>query len=207
VTTRNDRPARHLALPHLTAAPDPGPPLRPAATPDPGPPRRLAAAPDPGPPPGPGPLPTAPPIADVWPRRTYLELEALVSSAPRARRQIRETLARWGLTGAADDAELIACELVTNAISASAKLPFRADVGLLVAACPGRLIMLVWDASTDRPIRPEPDDDAVTGRGLGIVEALSARWGWVPDARGKVVWAMLDLNPRSAVGQHTGFST
>jgi anti-sigma regulatory factor (Ser/Thr protein kinase) len=95
---------------------------------------------------------------------------------------------------------LIACELVTNAITASAELPFRATVGLLVGAQPGRLIVMVWDASRERPVRPNPDDDAVTGRGLAIVAALSARWGWVSDVRGKVVWAMVDLE---ALGAHT----
>jgi anti-sigma regulatory factor (Ser/Thr protein kinase) len=115
---------------------------------------------------------------------------------PQARRHVTGTLARWGLGDVADDAQLVTSELVTNAIAASAALPFRADVGLLVAACPGQLILLVWDASQDRPVRRGDDDDAVAGRGLGIVAALTSRWGWAPDGRGKVVWAVLDLEGR-----------
>jgi anti-sigma regulatory factor (Ser/Thr protein kinase) len=127
---------------------------------------------------------------------TYLELESRAGSVPQARRHVRDTLARWGLGDVADDAQLVTSELVTNAIAASAALPFRADVGLLVAACPGQLMLLVWDASQDRPVRRSDDDDAVAGRGLGIVAALTSRWGWAPDERGKVVWAVLDLEGR-----------
>lgn len=126
-------------------------------------------------------------------QRAYLELAALASSASQARRHVRDALARWGLSHVADDAELIASELVTNAITASAALPFRAAVGLLVAAQPGRVFVMVWDASHKRPVLPGQSDDAVTGRGLAIVAAMSASWGWVPDARGKVVWAVVDL--------------
>lgn len=126
--------------------------------------------------------------------RAYLELAAVAGAVPQARHFVRGALARWGLSHAADDTELIASELVTNAISASAALPFLAGVGLLIAASPGRLTVLVWDASQEQPVRPDPDDDAVTGRGLAIVAALSAGWGWVPDVRGKVVWATVDLD-------------
>jgi anti-sigma regulatory factor (Ser/Thr protein kinase) len=143
--------------------------------------------------PGPGLLAAAAAADGARPRQAYLELAALTGAVPQARRHVRATLARWGLSQVADDTELICSELVTNAISASAALPFLAGVGLLIAACPGQLIMLVWDASHERPARPSRDDDAVTGRGLGIVEALSASWGWVPDPRGKVVWAVVDL--------------
>jgi anti-sigma regulatory factor (Ser/Thr protein kinase) len=126
----------------------------------------------------------------------YLELESRAGSVSQARRHVRSTLARWGLGNVANDAQLVTSELVTNAIAASAVLPFRADVGLLVAAYPGQLMLLVWDASQDRPVRRSNDDDAVAGRGLGIVAALTSRWGWAHDGRGKVVWAVLDLEGR-----------
>lgn len=122
-----------------------------------------------------------------------IEVEAHAEAVPQARRYTRSTLARWGLDKAADDIELIACELITNAITASAALPFRANVGLLLAACPGRLVVMVSDASRAQPVRRRDGGEGVTGRGLGIVEALTTAWGWVPEAHGKVVWAMLDL--------------
>ena len=123
-----------------------------------------------------------------------LEVEAHAEAVPRARRFARSTLSRWGLDRAAYDTELVSCELVTNAITASAALPSRASVGLLLAACPGRLMVMVRDGSSAEPVRRHDGADEVTGRGLGIVEALTIGWGWVPDAHGKIVWALLDLD-------------
>jgi anti-sigma regulatory factor (Ser/Thr protein kinase) len=164
VTTRNDCPSSPTALPEIALA-------RPPAWP-------------------PG-LPG--PAADACSHRSYLELEALAIAVPQARRHIRGTLAQWGLSQIAPDAELITSELVTNAVSAGAGLLFRPGIGLLVAAHSDRLIMMVQDTSREPPLLRPPADDAVTGRGLGIVTALSTSWGWVPDAGGKVVWAMVDL--------------
>lgn len=38
---------------------------------------------------------------------------------------------------------------------------------------------------------PGNDDEAEGGRGLMVVAALAASWGWRPDALGKVVWCDL----------------
>jgi hypothetical protein len=134
-------------------------------------------------------------------RQARLELAALPSVVPQARHYIRDTLAAWGLNRVSDDIELIACELLNNAISACTALPAPASaelsspvsVGLLVAVDRDRLIVTVRDASAEGPVRPDRDDNAVTGRGLAIVEALSSTWGWEPAPPGKVVWAAVDL--------------
>jgi hypothetical protein len=54
--------------------------------------------------------------------------------------------------------------------------------------------------------------EAVTGRGLGVVEALSRAWGAVADGDGKLVWAEFDLGgaPLAHAGSapfHTDAST
>lgn len=102
----------------------------------------------------------------------------------------------WQPGTVADDCELAASELVTNAVTASAGLPFAALVGLLIAADNNRLYILVMDASTQPPKRQPRDDDALDGRGLQLVEALSDRWGWcaAPGQAGKITWAMLGIN-------------
>ena len=70
-----------------------------------------------------------------------------------------------------------------------------ADVALYLAADADRLTLLVWDASPDLPAHHKHDDDAVSGRGLEIIDALADRWGcWGPVAGGKVVWAWFDLD-------------
>jgi hypothetical protein len=74
-------------------------------------------------------LPGAPPTAGATARRTYLEVEARPGVVPEARRFARNTLRLWGLSDAANDAELIVSELLANAIAATARMPFQAHVG------------------------------------------------------------------------------
>jgi len=53
------------------------------------------------------------------------------------------------------------------------------------------VLVLVWDASDQMPVRQQPEPDAVSGRGILLVEQLSAGWGVnVPaGGNGTVVWA------------------
>ena len=137
-------------------------------------------------------LPGTPPTAGVPARRTYLELEAHPAVVAHARKFTRNTLGRWELSHTADNAELIVSELLANAITATERMPFRAHVGALITADPRQLLLLVWDASPEPPVRQD-HDDAPNGRGLQIIEALAARWGSCADSRGKVVWAAMEL--------------
>jgi hypothetical protein len=53
----------------------------------------------------------------------------------------------------------------------------------------GRLRIEVWDADARPPVPQPVDADAEGGRGLLLVAALSAAWGWHPvRGGGKVVW-------------------
>ena len=129
--------------------------------------------------------------------RCYLEVAAEPGAVPYARCCTRRTLAAWSLGPVADDAELVVSELVTNAIRATLAMPSAAHVVLYLAADPGRLTLLVWDACPQPPVcRPHNDDyDSADGRGLEIVQACSDRWGtWAPVLGGKVVWAWFDLD-------------
>ena len=53
----------------------------------------------------------------------------------------------------------------------------------------GRVRVSVRDASARTPVRPNRSTSNMTGRGILLVEALSARWGVSVDEHGKVVWA------------------
>ena len=142
------------------------------------------------------PVPGAPSTGGTPARRAYLEVGAHPGAVPDARRFVRHTLDMWRPRAVADDCELVASELVTNAVTASAGLPFAALVGLLIAADNHRLFVLVMDASTKPPARQPRDDGAPDGRGLQLVEALSDRWGWcaAPGQAGKITWAILRID-------------
>ncbi len=86
-------------------------------------------------------------------------------------------------------AELLASELVTNAVTHG-----RGDVRVVMEYDDRGLAVTVSD---DEPAVPEvasPAGAAVGGRGLRLVEVLSSDWGVEPDrrGRGKGVWFRLD---------------
>ena len=140
-----------------------------------------------------------PPLADSqgnevtgrWPLRSFLELGALPSAVPCARLHTRHLLWEWRLTALSDIAELLVSEIVTNAIQVTQEDMDSAPVRLWLLADRARLLILVWDASPLPPVRVSTSANAENGRGLLLVETISARWGWhfPPDMGGKVVWA------------------
>jgi hypothetical protein len=87
---------------------------------------------------------------------------------------------RW----AGEQLVLIASELVTNAV-----LHARTDLILTLELEDGRARISVKDQSQAPATLRHYRTDALTGRGLGVVAALSDRWGVSAAADGKVVWA------------------
>jgi hypothetical protein len=138
-----------------------------------------------------------------WELRTFLELGALPTAVPCARLHARQVLWEWHLDALSATAELIVSELVTNAVRASAGLtgsrragrwvPGTPPVRLWLASDRRRVLIRVWDASDRHPAPQHPGPEAESGRGLLLVESLSAEWGSYPPERsgGKVVWALI----------------
>lgn len=91
---------------------------------------------------------------------------------------------RVGFEELAEDAELVASELVGNAI-----LHTPGALRLTFTASEGGIRLEVLDRSPVPPVRVNADDGAMTGRGLQVVRALARRWGVTPTDEGKVVWA------------------
>jgi hypothetical protein len=56
----------------------------------------------------------------------------------------------------------------------------------------------VSDDNSTLPVVPDPEHNATSGRGLGIVDALADRWGITPTADGKTVWFELDVGEPQA---------
>jgi anti-sigma regulatory factor (Ser/Thr protein kinase) len=133
-----------------------------------------------------------------WPVHSHLPFAALPSAVPCARLHVRSVCLEWGLGSIADTAELLASELMTNAVQASGRLKTRADlaivpvVNLWLVSDGIFLTIHVQDASDDMPVRKEFIADGEGGRGLMLVDALGKEWGAYRKAEGgKVVWAMI----------------
>lgn len=132
---------------------------------------------------------------DRWPLRSYLELAALDTAPGSARAHAGAVLWEWNLSAISDECALIVSEMLTNAVL-STQARHRPDpVRLWMLGSSGAsALFLVWDATEPAPVRRAAAPDAEHGRGLDIVNALSARWGYYLPAGypgGKVVWALI----------------
>ncbi|MGW1530053.1 SpoIIE family protein phosphatase [Streptomyces sp. NPDC002159] len=106
-----------------------------------------------------------------------------------ARQFVHAYLKRRQLAYLSDDMELIATELVTNAlIHADSKVEVR------LREYTDRIHLEVRDTDAKPPIptsvtaSEEANAVAEHGRGMGIIEYLSSAWGSSPNGRGKTVW-------------------
>jgi anti-sigma regulatory factor (Ser/Thr protein kinase) len=103
----------------------------------------------------------------------------------RARAAVRDFWAEYGLDGGSDAAQLVASELVTNAV-----LHARTWMELTLRLLPPLVHIAVTDGSPESPhITVIADESAESGRGLLLVEAMATAWGSLVSHDGKVVWA------------------
>ncbi|WP_285734587.1 ATP-binding protein [Nocardiopsis sp. ATB16-24] len=107
-----------------------------------------------------------------------------------------------------DDAALILSELVSNALRHARPLPTPGN--------PENSVGVSWRAEVDRGARSggwveiavrdggsstmprvaRPSASGLGGRGLGIVQSLSGRWGTEMDATTTKVWAVLEISTK-----------
>ncbi|MER7050865.1 MULTISPECIES: ATP-binding protein [unclassified Streptomyces] len=131
------------------------------------------------------------------PEDTSWEYSLYIPNDPRAvtisRRTLRLILTMHGLIGLVDVAELLAAELIGNAV-----LHTKGPAALRVRWSAGVLRIGAWDADPeppDAPARLADVADEESGRGLALVRACSDLWGWQPLSRfgnrGKYVWCEL----------------
>ncbi|GAB2853010.1 SpoIIE family protein phosphatase [Streptomyces deserti] len=103
-----------------------------------------------------------------------------------ARHMIRAAVSAWGARDRADEIELAADELITNALmhtEGSAVVTLRVLTG-----SERRLRVEVEDSSSALPRRREAGESGVSGRGLLLVELLTDVWGVEARGGGKCVW-------------------
>ncbi len=141
-------------------------------------------------------------------RHCRVMLRPVLESAKLARDFTRATLRDWQLDALGYEAVIIASELVTNAVrhgvglaTASAE---RAGVELAWQRHACRLVCVVTDPSAKPPVLAAPCPEAESGRGLQVVQALAAAWGWMMlSAQEKAVWAAL-LLPAGSLASRPG---
>ncbi|MGW0391735.1 SpoIIE family protein phosphatase [Streptomyces sp. NPDC003042] len=108
--------------------------------------------------------------------------EALVA----ARHMIGAAVRAWGARGQADEIELVADELIVNALMHT---DGPAIVTLRVLTSPERRLRVeVEDRSSALPRRREAGEAGVSGRGLMLVDRLADVWGVESRGSGKCVW-------------------
>ena len=138
-----------------------------------------------------------------WPLRSFLELRAWPVSVRTARTHALGMLNEWCLAALSDTVELLVSEIATNAVRASARVARRRGGGQLpmrlwLTSDRRSVLIQVWDADRHQPIPQDLGPDAECGRGLLLVQTLSAQWGYyAPDGPGtpggKIVWAHCEL--------------
>ena len=93
----------------------------------------------------------------------------------------------------ADTAVLLTSELVTNSLQHSDSRRDGGTVTVTLIGIPGGIRAEVIDEGgatvpARRPARLEAPEAAECGRGLQLVDMLSARWGYCCDEAGTVTW-------------------
>ncbi|MEU0286610.1 ATP-binding protein [Streptomyces sp. NPDC006147] len=129
------------------------------------------------------------PESDSWEYSLHIPND--VRAVTVSRRTLRLILTVHGLITLVDVAELLAAELVANAVRHT-----KGPAALRVRwSPPGTLRIGAWDADPSPPEPPEPFAAALEredGRGLALVRACADVWGWQPlvrdGNRGKFVW-------------------
>ncbi|MBW8736458.1 MAG: serine/threonine-protein phosphatase [Streptomyces turgidiscabies] len=103
-----------------------------------------------------------------------------------ARHMIGAAVRAWGARERADEVELVADELITNALmhtEGAAVVTLR-----VLSGSERRLRVEVEDSSSALPRRREAGESGVSGRGLLLVDLLADEWGVEARGGGKVVW-------------------
>ncbi|MFE7469150.1 ATP-binding protein [Streptomyces sp. NPDC057499] len=147
-----------------------------------------------------GSVPARPvPYEGVW----RFTAPAVDVSVPRARRAVRDLIARQGVPLDEDVAEgllLIVSELVTNVVKHAALL--SPELAVEVAVGEEWIRVSVEDNHPYRPTALETDHAQTGGRGLLLVREITREAGGACDVEhtaggGKIIWVALPLDPRA----------
>lgn len=124
--------------------------------------------------------------------------ELVLNPGPESVKAAREftaaTLCDWQLDDFVEEAVIVASELVTNAIRHGTRCSVPSAIAPTVQLAwhrqADRIVCVVTDSSDLPPVLEDADMTSESGRGLQVVHALTAAWGWAMlGACQKAVWA------------------
>jgi anti-sigma regulatory factor (Ser/Thr protein kinase) len=118
--------------------------------------------------------------------RTRIDVEHSPQGPAQARAAVHERAQEMGLGAVHDDVLLVVSEMVTNAVRYAAP-----PVRLEIQAGDRDVVVAVCDGSTDLPAPRQADMQSEGGRGMLLVDLLTAEHGVRTDPPGKAVWARL----------------
>lgn len=114
-------------------------------------------------------------------------LPAVPRGVPLRRSLVREICELLDFEAVADVAELLASEIVTNAVLH----PSTDQVAVVVEARHGELVVSVTDGDRRPPALRQPTPEALGGRGMLLLDSLAEQWGVTELPEGKAVWFTL----------------
>ena len=140
-----------------------------------------------------------------------LRLPAVPWAAAVSRRYLRQLLRAWQLAAVTETAQLMASELVANAVTAARapeggilldeRQPQSQQIELGVRRTEDSVIIEVTDPNPEPPVLRQAGAMDEGGRGLSIIEILGSRWGYYPSAGGgKVVWCEIAVDHTCSAG-------
>jgi len=135
-----------------------------------------------------------------------LRLPALPSAAAVTRRYLKQLLTSWNQAALIDTAQIVASELVANAVTAAqapdsgglldGRWPGPQPIELTVRRSNVSVIIEVRDPSPNPPVLRQAGPADEGGRGLLLVDILGTRWGhYATGHGGKVVWCEIGIPP------------
>jgi anti-anti-sigma regulatory factor len=126
-------------------------------------------------------------------RQLSLSLEPVIGAARLSRQLVSEACGRWQLPELADPACIVVTEMVNNVVAHA-----RTGMTVRVALRGDNLTVAVHDHSPYVPRFTGPvPPTSYGGRGLLLIDSVARRWGSLPLADGKVVWAILHRDDES----------
>jgi anti-sigma regulatory factor (Ser/Thr protein kinase) len=138
-------------------------------------------------------------FGDVSRRHCLLPFEAQPSVVAHLRGTVGRQLVAWGAANVADIVTLVVSELATNVIR---HVGAGTPAVLVLEAGEGRIRLELHDTSSTMPHRAQPAPEALTGRGLTLVAAMTNGWFAKPTLGGKAVCCELAMSPAMAMNRN-----